>query len=257
MAVLCAGGGLIVAGGGTCWTPRIYESRAVLEFSPRPRVVATGFWTEESDLLTRRNVLLHVVGKLAFGKAEGLAPETALERLQEAVTTERTDEPSLTRVTLRVRYHNAKLSRDIAWAVIESFDDYRREMQVRDRELRLTALRKAIAKQEQALADARQKLEDTARKLTPPESPDTPVVVEPPNPPLTEQELAEAGRAQAARICQDEFGSQVILRVAPEVPRWPVSPNIPRNLTLGALAGLVISPLLAWGVVARRQRRSR
>jgi uncharacterized protein involved in exopolysaccharide biosynthesis len=48
----------------------------------------------------------------------------------------------------------------------------------------------------------------------------------------------------------------VILRVAPEIPKLPVSPQVPIILTIGVLAGLVASPLLAW-VVLRRMRSSK
>jgi uncharacterized protein involved in exopolysaccharide biosynthesis len=37
----------------------------------------------------------------------------------------------------------------------------------------------------------------------------------------------------------------VILREAPKLPRFPISPQLPLNLTIGALAGLALSPFLA------------
>jgi capsular polysaccharide biosynthesis protein len=51
--------------------------------------------------------------------------------------------------------------------------------------------------------------------------------------------------------------NRVILREAPELPRLPVSPGLPFNLTIGALAGLALSPLLALVVLSLVPHRGR
>jgi capsular polysaccharide biosynthesis protein len=73
---------------------------------------------------------------------------------------------------------------------------------------------------------------------------------------MTDKELAEAGQRAAAQIRQENAANRVILREAPKLPRFPISPQLPLNLSIGALAGLAISPLLALVVrrVAHRHR---
>lgn len=249
MAVLCAGLGSIVAGVITYRMPWVYESRAVLEFSPRPRVVGSGFYTEESDWLQCRSVLLRVVAKLDFGKSDGLDPEAALERLSRLLDISRLDEPSRTLVKLQVRHHEAKMARDIACEIVGAFEEYRADSLRQEKERRLEELKQAVAKQEQSLAAASRKLEAAARDLTPSSLPDAPLAVAPPLPPMTEQELAAAGQQAAAQIRQQDATNRVTLREAPELPGWPVSPRLPLNLAIGTLAGLALSPLLAWAVL--------
>ncbi len=74
---------------------------------------------------------------------------------------------------------------------------------------------------------------------------------------MTAQELAEAGQRAAAQIRQEEAANRVVLREAPELPRLPVAPRLPLNLTIGALAGLGLSPLLALVVLRVVSNRSR
>ena len=253
MAALCSGIGLLVAGAVSYWMPRIYESRAVVEFAPRPEVTGSGWIMDESQRLTGRNVLLHVIGKLDFGKPEGLDPEAALERLRGMITTERVGESSRMLVTLRVQHPKPKLARDLAAEIVAAFGEYRAEISRSEKARGLEALRKAVAEQAQTLAAAQQKLEDAARNLKPEDLPATPTAVEPPKPPMTAQELAEAGRKLAEQTQQAKAISRLTLRERPEIPQWPVSPNIPRDLAIGALTGLAVSPWLALLVVRRRR----
>lgn len=255
MAVLCAGLGLTLAGVISYRLPQVYESQAVLEFSPRPLVVGFGFYTDESDWLTKRSVLLRVINNLGFGKAEGLRPEAALERLHGLIDTSRVDETSRTMVTLRVRYHEAAMARDLACNIVEVFDEYRTEYYRQEKIRMLVQLRNAVAQQEQELAAAAKKLEQATRDLTPSALPASPLEAAPPEPPMTEQELAEAGQRAAGKIRQENAANRVILREAPELPRWPVSPRLPLNLTIGALTGLALSPLLALGLLRARKCR--
>ena len=245
MAVLCVGLGLIVAGVVSYRVPWVYESRAVLEFSPRPRVVAHGFYTEESDWLNGRAVLHRVIENLDFGKTEGLDLETALVRLNGLLDISRIDEPSRTLVTLRVHHHDAKMARDLASEIVGSFGEYRAENIRQEKERSLEVLKQAVAEQQQSLAAASKKLEAASRDLTPSPLPDAPLNVAPPKPPMTDKELAEAGQRAAAQIRQENAANRVILREAPKLPRFPISPQLPLNLSIGALAGLALSPFLA------------
>lgn len=253
MAALCSGIGLLVAGAVSYWMPRIYESRAVVEFAPRPEVTGSGWIMDESQRLTGRNVLLHVIEKLDFGKPEGLDPEAALERLRGMITTERVDESSRMLVTLRVQHPEPKLARDLAAEIVAAFGEYRAEISRSEKAWQLRALRELVAQQAQTVAAAQQKLEDAARNLKPEGLPATPTAVEPPKPPMTAQELAEAGRKLAEQTQKEESAFRVTLRERPQLPQSPTWPDIPRNLTTGALAGLAVSPWLALLVVRRRR----
>ena len=73
---------------------------------------------------------------------------------------------------------------------------------------------------------------------------------------MTDKELAEAGQRAAVQIRQENGANRVMLREAPKLPRFPNSPGLPLNLSIGALAGLALSPFLALLVrrVAHRHR---
>ncbi len=130
--------------------------------------------------------------------------------------------------------------------------EYRAETSRSEKARGLEELRKQVAAQAQTVAAAQQKLEELARNLKPEDQQPTPTTAEPPKPPMTAQELAEAGRKLAEQTRQEEAAVRVTLRERPEIPQWPVSPNILRNPAIGALAGLAVSPLLALLVGGRR-----
>jgi uncharacterized protein involved in exopolysaccharide biosynthesis len=247
MAVLCAGIGLMVAGGISYRLPRIYESTAVLEIpqSPVHNILMEGL----IENLLSRNVFARSIERLGWSTTGGLEHEEALARLHSMLTVDWNGN----RVTLRVRHSDPKQSCDIAWAVIRSYGESRTEAERRDTERRLAELKTAVEKQEQVIAEAREKLAEVIRNTKPEMLQSAPEQAEEPKPPMTAQQLAAAGQAQAERTRLQAQANRVTLRVAPEIPKLPVSPQVPIILTIGVLAGLAVSPLLAWGVV-RHQR---
>ena len=252
MAVLCAGIGLMVAGGISYRLPRIYESTAVLEIpqSPRHNILMEGL----IENLLSRNVLARSIERLGWSTTGGLEHEEALARLHPMLTVDPNGKGN--EITLRVRHSDPKQSCDIAWAVIRSYGESRTEAERRDTERRLAELKTAMEKQEKVIAEAREKLVEAIRNTKPEMLQSAPEQAEEPKPPMTAQQLAAAGQAQAERTRLQAQANRVILRVAPEVPKLPVSPQVPIILTIGVLAGLVASPLLAW-VVLRRMRSSK
>ena len=254
MAVLCAGIGLMVAGGISYRMPRIYESTAVLDFPPSPPrnpLLVTQWITEPEQLLTR-NVLLRSIEQLGWSITGGLEPEEALARLHSMLTVDANGNL----ITLRVRHSDPKQTCDIAWAVIRSYGEYRTEVEREATERRLAELKTAVEKQEKVIAEAREKLVEVIRNTKPELLQSAPQQAAEPKPPMTAQQLAEAGQAQAERTRQQALANRVTLRVAPEVPKLPVSPRVPVMLAIGTLAGLAVAPLLAWGRL-RHIRRSR
>lgn len=249
MAVLCAGIGLMVAGAISYRMPRTYESTAVLEFPPSPprNPLEGGQWVTETEQLLATNVLCLAIERL--GWAPTGEPEQMLGRLRSMLTADLAGN----RVTLRVRHPDPKQSCDIAWAVIRSYGESRTEVERRDTERRLAELKTAVEKQEQVIAEAREKLAEVIRNTKPEMLQSAPEQAEEPKPPMTAQQLTAAGQAQAERTRLQAQANRVTLRVAPEVPKLPVSPQVPIILTIGVLAGLAVSPLLAWGVL-RHQR---
>jgi vacuolar-type H+-ATPase subunit H len=247
MAVLCAGIGLMVAGGISYRLPRIYESTAVLEIpqSPVHNILMEGL----IENLLSRNVFARSIERLGWSTTGGLEHEEALARLHSMLTVDWNGN----RVTLRVRHPDPKQSCDIAWAVIRSYGESRTEVERRDTERRLAELKTAMEKQEKVIAEAREKLAEVIRNTKPEMLQSAPEQAEEPKPPMTAQQLTAAGQAQAERTRLQAQANRVTLRVAPEIPKLPVSPQVPIILTIGVLAGLAVSPLLAWGVV-RHQR---
>jgi uncharacterized protein involved in exopolysaccharide biosynthesis len=64
--------------------------------------------------------------------------------------------------------------------------------------------------------------------------------------------VALRDKAVAEQTRQEEAAFRVTLREHPQIPKSPISPDVLRNLAIGALAGLAVSPLLALFVARRR-----
>jgi hypothetical protein len=207
------------------------------------------------EKLGSRTVLSRAIERLGWTTGGELEHEQAFARLVSMLTTDSAGN----QVTLRVRHPDPEQSCAIVWALIESYGDYRAEVERGDTERRLAELKAAVEAQEKVIAEAREKLAEIVRNTKPELLQSGSVQAEAPKPPMTDQELAEAGRKQAAQTRQKALANRVVLREAPMVPKWPLAPRAPLNLTIGALAGLVVSPVLAGGVFLfgrGRRRRS-
>jgi hypothetical protein len=181
MAVLCAGIGLMVAGGISYRLPRIYESTAVLEIpqSPRHNILMEGL----IENLLSRNVLARSIERLGWSTTGGLEHEEALARLHPMLTVDPNGKGN--EITLRVRHSDPKQSCDIAWAVIRSYGESRTEAERRDTERRLAELKTAMEKQEKVIAEAREKLVEAIRNTKPEMLQSAPEQAEEPKPPMT------------------------------------------------------------------------
>ena len=178
----------------------------------------------------------------------GVDTETAIQMLGGMVTTDKLGGTDL--ISIRVRFTDKEMARDIAAAVVRCYKEYRDEVDSREAERMLQELRKAVVAQEIIVEERRKELADLVRdkELGGAQS------EEPAKRDFeAEQEMFQRMKTKVAEeeIVRDGGpGESVIVHDEPVIALCPVSPNVLLNLLAGTALGLLLALplglLVAW-----------
>ena len=245
-------GGLFVAAVITYVMPKQYESFAVIEIQEIAR--KTDLLTEV-EKLTSATVLGRASEQLDLTARWGIDRPASITRLRDALSIEQLRGTRLVRI--RARTFEREEARDIAMAVVQSYQAFRNELRVAEVDARIQALQSAIAEQEQKVAELRaQKLGGGAT------SPHSEGEVASDLDALHDQETDVLMRMKvdAATMAQPGAGAFLdanltFIHDAPAMPEAPCSPKVGLNLAIGAAAGLLLGFPMALGMMAVLWRR--
>lgn len=249
--------GLGVTAGVNYMLPKCYESTAVvqvlrpdLSITDFSRKLDTGeasgegwmtpqFFATELEVIKSRDALIKVARRLDLQTKWGQDMDTILRTLKRIVHTENIRGTAL--ITIKVRHANPQETRDIAAEVAKAYKDYRNEAERKRVERSLEELKKVIRDQEDKVADKKKLLAVIAdSKESGYEEAKKDYETE--QDMLQQMKLKLAGEQIHAKIPYDA----IIEREDPVIPRFAVSPNVTLLLVLGAVGGLLFSPLMAW-----------
>ena len=257
--------GFLLAAIVTYVMPKEYESSATIEVKPRPLTLlhqdqASSQMTEmylsiEFEKIKSRASLLKVIEGMDLKKRWGMDEESVVRELKRMIHVENIRGTDL--ISLRVRSGNKEDARDTAAGVAMAYKEYREELAQKRVEKRINGLKKAVREQEDKVEERRRiSLRESGRV--------GPYLLDGSNLPRSidgaREKYSDAGqdfeiekslldklklKLISAEIDADMEESAVVIHEEPEVPDFPVSPNVTRNLVLGAVGGALLSPLLA------------
>lgn len=271
--------GLLVAAVVTSVMPKKYESETVVELrtskpSGNRAAVAdvdskSRFETELEKILSR-NILGRVVDTLQLGNQWSVDKETAIRILKMIVVTQQIKTTDL--VSIRVQHINKVDARDIAMEVARSYKSYRMETDKREQESALYELTKEVRNQEDKVEESRRILPIIVK---------TKGIILDDKPPTVTQSNTETKEEavrrnldlldylDAKRVFETDqeylktmklkllemnlrhkmADSGVDIHDEAVIAEAPISPNVSLNLTLGMLAGFLLSPLMALSAI--------
>lgn len=259
--------GFMVAAVITYMMPKKYESSATIEFRPwttnridgERESVPENFSKSELVKLKTRNSMLRVVDTLDLTNRWGLDRESAFRVLTKIVRTENIHGTDL--YTIVVRSPNREDARDIAAEVVSAYKEYREELENKASDEVLNELRKVVREQEDKVEELRKVLTIITRNHQ-----NRAIDA------VEAQDYADAKREFEAEISlldqlkikviteeitRNSSGGTIVVHDNPVIPYAPVSPNVALNLVSGAVAGVLLSPLLAlplmWWMGRRRE----
>ncbi len=269
-------GGLLVMTVVSYVMPKKYESETVIEVRPMtspsevgavpPQTTPQDFFGTEFNKIKSRASLAEVVEKLELIKQWGVDQDTAIRILKEIVMTENIRGTDL--IAIRVRHTDREATRDIAAEVARAYRNYRVGIIKRDSDRRLAELNKAVKEQEEKVEERRKAVAEMM-KLKRPLLSDPDDLNDGNEKTLREQNYIDAKRdfetdqqllktlklkQISENIAAKMDGGSVVIHQEPQIANSPVSPNVTLNLTLGAVGGFLLSPLLALPVMVLLHR---
>lgn len=166
--------GLLIASAITYVMPKKYESRVVIELRqksfgwwPRGEVSSFARYTDrflqsESGKIKCRDSLSKVIDKLDLTKRWGVDREAGIRKLDGMVDTKGIEGANA--IAIGVRSIDKVEARDIALEVARAYKDDRDDIEIRDGEIAMRELKKAVEEQENLVAQRRQALADMVRE---------------------------------------------------------------------------------------------
>lgn len=272
MAVLGMAGGLMVAGVVTFLMPTIYESEVTIEVKPLLFEIRSTEEGDESEPIKDDETPVHlkqslkqvgsagllgrVVGKLALAREWSVDQPAAVIALEKKVKVANIRGTDL--ISIRVRDTEKERARDIAAQIAGSFGEYRKVLGQLDRE-------KGMGDMSRKLKDLEDRVEERTKVLR-----TVPVPLYPDAPrrwgldyadlkkdlelALADLQSMNIKSIEVKRSYEIHDGS-VVIHEEPQIPKAPVSPDVPLNLLIGTGLGFLLSPLLS--VVGIRNWRSK
>lgn len=156
---------------------RRYQSTAVVQVKPRtPGITVLGrnldesngqglmmqqFFATEFEIAKSRNILTKVAEQLELANKWEISKEKAVEELQKSI--ELSNRPGTDLIDIKVKNDDATVASNIAAEVAKAYKNYRTEIEGKDAELGLQALRKAVRDQEDKVEERRKLLTTIVR----------------------------------------------------------------------------------------------
>jgi uncharacterized protein involved in exopolysaccharide biosynthesis len=272
--------GLLVTAVITYVMPKKYESETMIELrapahsgngvGSSRREAAQFHFETELEKVRSRNTLGRVVDTLELVNRWSVDKETAIRILKAIVVTQQIKGTDL--VSIRVRHTNKVDARDIAMEVAQAYKSYRMETDTREQDSALYELTKEVRDQEDKVEERRKVVATIVRTkgIIPDEKPpavtqsngeareeavkrglDLQDYVDAKRDFETDQEYLKTMKLKLLemKLRHKMADSGVAIHDEAVIAESPISPNVSLNLTLGLLAGFLLSPLMALPVI--------
>jgi tetratricopeptide (TPR) repeat protein len=145
--------------------PKKYEAVAVIEIRPRSSEPAPfgrpQFFAAETEKIKSRNSLKQVTDRLNLTQRWSVDQDTAIQRLDQIVSTANT--PGTNLIEIRARHEDKQLAAEIASEAAKGYRDYRRETDARFADQSLLELAKAVRNQKDKVEERRKVLSTIVR----------------------------------------------------------------------------------------------
>ena len=244
-------------------TPKIYESEAIIELKllgdpSAPVAMTSQFFGAEFEKIKSQESLGKVVDSLELVSKWSVGKDRAIGILKGMVNTENLRGTDL--ICIRVRHTNKEDARDIAAEVVRAYRDYRAGILRKENEIHLAELNKVVRAQEDKAAESRKALaamvdsknllqsglggisDENKAILGAQDYIDKKRDLEADQALLQETQLKQVEAVVRSKMNR---GPVVEIHDDPQISEFPISPNVPLNLTLGAALGFILSLLMA------------
>lgn len=256
--------GLLTSAVITYKMPKLFESEGIIEVTLPSQVAPPAklpkpeqFSEQELGKITEASILERVVDGLDLPSRWGMGRDEATRLLKESVHCRLA--PDANRISIKVRCQFKEDARDIAVAIIQCYLVLKAQPSDAEQVKALSDLNKQIDEQNIRTTESRNAIKDRGGK-----APLKGSISE-----ITETEKESEFQANVLLLENlerrfEELGksiepslAKVTVHQIPEIPEKVVSPDIPQNLLIGKVAGILLSPLLAWPVIVFLERRSK
>jgi capsular polysaccharide biosynthesis protein len=245
--------GFMAAAAITYLMPKQYESFAIIEIMaspPDPEVPTV------MQSLTSPGLLGDISSNLDLPNRWASDDEVIIQLLRKSIITKQIRGTDLIRI--RVRHANREDAMDIIRTLLDVYaDERRREREAFDDKTILQGLREDIRKQEAVVYNLHLQLKGIPNHITDPASSSEFAVINQrirhETERLQEMRLKLIGESITSRIPVKDIN----IHVKPVIAMAPISPNVPFNLALGALSGLLLGFPLALAIMALLHRLTR
>jgi uncharacterized protein involved in exopolysaccharide biosynthesis len=245
--------GLLTSAVITYKMPKLYESEGIIEVTSPSQVTPPGklmkprqFSEQELGSITGADILERVVDGLELPSKWGMARDEANRLLKESIQCTLVSEAN--RISIKVRCRFREDARDVAIAIIkcyqvqkaqpsdaaqaEALSDLNKEIDAQ--KIRTSERRNAVSgRSYHGYREGEAEFQANLRMLE-----------------KLEQKLEEMGKSI------EPFLAKVTVHQIPELPDKVASPDVSKNLLIGKVSGILVSPLLAWPVIILLKRRT-
>lgn len=236
--------------------PKRYESQATIEIKPWGAVIEghfesgkpqPNFFATEMAKITSDQAFGSVVDALDLTQRWSTDSVSAVGILKKMVLTDQIRGTDL--ITIRVRSKEPSEARDIAMSVAKAYVEYRSGAEKGMGAAALQELRTQLGEQEERVEERRRILAKAISRAG--QSPNRQDYEDAKR---NFEAAASALQGTKVKLVAEEISSKmrdggVVIHDEPVPGRSPVSPNVTLNLILGAVLGLLLSPLLALPVM--------
>jgi len=261
--------GLLTSAVITFRMPKLYESEAIIEVKPpsqaAPLPKPEQFSEQELGKIVETATLERVVGELDLPSRWGMVGDEAARLLNESVSCRLA--PDTNRISIKVRCRSKEDARDIAVALIQHYLWLKAQPPDAEQMKALSDLNKQINEQNTRASESRNAIQDQEARAQHRVYKETPsnggVVSE-----FIETEREAEFQANVLllenleRRLEELWKSiepslaKVTIHQIPEIPQKVASPDVPRNLLIGKVSGILLSPFLAWLAIVLLKLRS-
>lgn len=249
--------------------PKLYAATSTIQIKPSTHQTAEREIATQAELLTSDSLLNEVSERLDLPMAWNLPQHEVTAKLKHSMSVQSIRGTDLLEVTARL--HQPEQTKEVVDTLVEAYSERINQGVKNSQEEALAEIRTAIHGQEDSVEEKRKVLATLTRQKTGGGDAEAPMDLLPESQGVrdlaleearadyeTSKQLLEQLKIKSVTLAMEHKTIEALVTVhsSAVTPHAPVSPNIPRNLVLGTLAGLLGGLILALPLMALLNRRA-
>jgi len=232
--------------------PKLYAATSTIQIKPSSHQTAEREIATQAELLTSDSLLNEVSERLDLPMAWNLPQHEVTAKLKHSMSVQSVQGTDLLKVTARL--HQPEQTKEVVDTLVEAYSERINQGLKNSQEEALAEIRTAIHGQEDSVEEKRRIVTRLMEAASLPEAgdPDDFDLEDARADYETSKQLLEQLKIKSVTLAMEHktIEALVIVHSSAVTPHAPVSPNIPRNLVLGTLAGLLGGLMLAFPIMA-------